>query len=746
MYEDLAHELGVEVEAIKRLGLGYDYQYQAWVTPERNVLGDIIGLSYRYADGAKTMAPTKTLPGRLKKNRRGLVYPFNQKYDTGTKRYSPGRHNWERVGDVGVRCPVCDKPDWCLVSAENPDSPQAVLCQRVEEGSVKETDGGYLHIRKNSGRLTAADKLVLPPSDFPLIIVEGATDVLAALSLGFIAIGRPNCGASGGLLGRMPLAGREIFVIGENDAGAGEKGMKETFAIVHKLAANTKMFLPPEGVKDLRAWYNTGVTFEELLEYAAEHGDDKTDGGIVFADCQPTTLADAFTKEHSVEDHPTWVSYKGKRYKWTGCMYAEIDSDEQDRHILDFMVGKRMTVETLTGTVVKPVPTNSRWTKDVSFCLKRSLPLAYTEGWLTQLDLPDKDQLISFPNGVLDVGEYLESGKIKMYNSSPDLFVLGAFPYAFDPNSESGDFENFLLNTQEGDVDTVHLLQQWAGYVLLPDMTMEKFVLLQGKARAGKGTIIETFKEMIGGDLCSSLTMASFTTEFGRAGMIGKLLGVFGDAKPPRANEAATALGCILAITGGDGINVNRKYLNELSNIYLKIRFIMSMNELPSFSDDSLALASRALPVPFTVSYVGHEDYSLKPRIVQEARDGKLINWALRGLKDLRDEGRFVIPKRCQLLLDELRDASSNVRVFLEEMCDTGPKAHCFKTQFYDLWKEWNDYQGLRGCSQNSLCRKLTTAIPNFRTGRRRDKKGKLEYTYEGVAPKPDMLTEFGVS
>jgi hypothetical protein len=78
-----ATELGVQASSIERLPAGYDYKCQAWVYPERNPRGDIIGLSYRYEDGRKTMAPGL-------ENKRGLVYPFNQGYDRGAGRYAPG--------------------------------------------------------------------------------------------------------------------------------------------------------------------------------------------------------------------------------------------------------------------------------------------------------------------------------------------------------------------------------------------------------------------------------------------------------------------------------------------------------------------------------------------------------------------------------------------------------------------------------------------------------------------------------
>lgn len=44
-------------------------------------------------------------------------------------------------------CPICEKPDWCGVSADG----HIAICMRIEEGSIKETkNGGYLHILKEN--------------------------------------------------------------------------------------------------------------------------------------------------------------------------------------------------------------------------------------------------------------------------------------------------------------------------------------------------------------------------------------------------------------------------------------------------------------------------------------------------------------------------------------------------------------------------------------------------------------------
>ena len=53
----------------------------------------------------------------------------------------------ERVGDLGINCPICLKNDWCLVSRDG----SKAICARISEGSVKQCgNAGWLHILKEN--------------------------------------------------------------------------------------------------------------------------------------------------------------------------------------------------------------------------------------------------------------------------------------------------------------------------------------------------------------------------------------------------------------------------------------------------------------------------------------------------------------------------------------------------------------------------------------------------------------------
>ena len=54
------------------------------------------------------------------------------------------------------RCPVCKKPDWCLISRNNPQNPREAICSRIESDR-RMGDAGWLHIV--SGEMKCASPL-----------------------------------------------------------------------------------------------------------------------------------------------------------------------------------------------------------------------------------------------------------------------------------------------------------------------------------------------------------------------------------------------------------------------------------------------------------------------------------------------------------------------------------------------------------------------------------------------------------
>ena len=682
MYEVLAEDLGCKISSLRQLGVGFYPAKQVWVFAEHNAKGDIVGLSYRSMNSKKWMAA---------RSKRGLIYAYNENTETEEKRYEAEKYSWVRIQEVGIECPICGKSDWCMVSPDNPKDPSAVLCSRIKEGSIRDVgEAGHLHIRKpqsfnqrdNTSVLYTKDK------DLPILVVEGASDVLAALDLGFVAIGRPS--AKGGMeeLKKMPIAGKEIWIIGENDAGAGKAGMDKTLLNLESLSSEILCVMPQKGMKDLRQWVHSGLTQETFITYVKEHG--QTGLGDVFPDDVAQTIAKCFLDRYKTDEgQQTLRSYHGNWTMWKNGVYDRIGQSDFRGILYRFLENKTFIKPIKTGIdIARYKPTRGK-VSDIVDALSGYCPVPDTPPcWIDQKNKPDVRNLIAFKNGLLDVNAFFND-KIDLIDPTPDLFTFATLPYNYDSESWSDLFTEYCDITFNSNDDCVRLLAQWMGYNIVFDTSYEKFMIFIGRRRSGKSTIMSAMEAMLGPTQCGSTSLAMLANPHGLNMLIGKSTVLAGDIKGTlRRSEMDAALEVILRITGRDKIPINPKFV-EPYDAELPCRFTMAMNDLPAFTDHSQAIIARTLILPFPNCYAGKEDFTLKDRIRKDAAEGKLINFALWGLRDLREQGRFTEPEVSTEQTSQFTELTAPMMAFLDECCGLSDDKEIQMNQLYDAWKGW---------------------------------------------------------
>ncbi len=114
-----------------------------------------------------------------------------------------------------------------------------------------------------SGTVGASRGLVIPSKlpglPDPVLVVEGASDVVACTLVGIAAVGRPNNSAGAADLASL-LDGRDVIVVGERDQKAtgqwpGRDGAKSVAGrLAQQWGSQVRWSLPPEGFKDMRDW------------------------------------------------------------------------------------------------------------------------------------------------------------------------------------------------------------------------------------------------------------------------------------------------------------------------------------------------------------------------------------------------------------------------------------------------------------------------------------------------------------
>lgn len=720
--QELSEELGVTVESINKLSVGFHFKYQAWAFAERDAKGNITGIALRGTNSKKFM---------IHGSKHGLFYEVNNE----RSEYVSGAHNWTRVNS-NLLCPICGKSDGCAVAASNPTDPPAVMCVHKSEGSVKSVELGYLHILKPEGRINNPGTII-QSSSHPILVVEGASDVLAAMDLGFVAIGRPFSGGGMEFLLQMPLYKKEVWIIGENDSGAGQSGMQKAFATISQLTNKVTMFQPPEGIKDLRDWKDKGLTQTALFEYAKIHGKVNQDDSIFESD-DPIEVSNRFLKDIYIENNNLLLrEYKGRWVQWLENVWREIPINLLRGRVYGYIDGKKFMRIGAKGDIqILPLKSGRARVSDIIDSLNMRCPiLDDPPTWVDDTEHQSPANLLTFNNGVLDVTEYI-AGKIVLHNPDPNLFTFNIFPYDFDENAESKLFKEFRDDIFETDPIRDQLLSQWFGYNTVPDMSLDTVMLFTGVPRSGKSTLLDVLGRMLGRDQCVSIDFRDLISPFGREPMLGRLAALLGDVKSPRPTDAESALEMILRISGGDPVGVNRKGIKQLAQVYLTVRFTMAMNNLPVFSDHARAFQARLAAIKFDKSYVGKEDPSLKQQLIKEAGQGKMINFALQGLKDLRERGRFIVPDSSRTVLELMTQISSPVTSFVNECCCRGEKHIITKNMLFEAWRCWCVETGHKPGLREQFGRWMISTVPSLKTDRKRIE-GRRVYGYIGINLEP---------
>ena len=122
-------------------------------------------------------------------------------------------------------------------------------------------------------------------------------------------------------------------------------------------------------------------------------------------------------------------------------------------------------------------------------------------------------------------------------------------------------WQAFLQSLWPDDLQSVESLQEWFGYLLLPDTRQHKLLILIGPPRSGKGTIARVLKGVIGERSLASPTLSSLAGPFGLWPLNGKTVALIPEARLGRNADAIAVVERLLSISGEDPQDVHRKNL-----------------------------------------------------------------------------------------------------------------------------------------------------------------------------------------
>jgi len=351
---------------------------------------------------------------------------------------------------------------------------------------------------------------------------------------------------------------------------------------------------------------------------------------------------------------------------------------------------------------------------------------------------PRGRHMVAMRNGLIDIDRILGDAPLEesVLPHTPDWFSTIRLPYGFERGAAAPKWEAFLEKNLEMDPERIKLLQEWAGYLLLPDTGQQKFLVLEGEGSNGKSVYCAAIAAMLGLENCSHVPLEQFGERFPKTQTIGKLVNICADV----GELDKIAEGYLKSFTSGDVMFFDRKGIAAVECVPTA-RLMFACNNRPRFTDRSGGIWRRMLIIPWNVEITRDERVPNMDKAWWWEQQGELPGifwWALKGLARLRQQGRFTESTACREALEEYRLESNPARAFLLEFCDKS-SSQIPSHDLYELYVHWTEKSGYRPLGERVFGKEIRRVFPwvnRQQVGGRANR----HWTYTGLTWKVDEI------
>lgn len=523
--------------------------------------------------------------------------------------------------------------------------------------------------------------------------------------------------------------------VGWSDNGRHRPGWAEEISTAAKECRNVSLPFPvaESHGQDFRDWLKCGGTFDELRKLAAAGSAIKPAGSHANEQRDdPYRLARLNLERYATKTNGRTLRYwSGSWWVWKNNRYVCILEDELHAKVTASVKEEfnRINAEEMEDYRVrkeagelqdgeKPPYVQKVTPHLVNSVLKATRAMTCLSGE-TELDtwIPDRKRrnYLSMANGLLDVDALLSDSDNVLLPHSPEWFSNVHLPYNFDPKARCPKWDAFLEKNLETDPERIKLLQEWAGYLLLPDTGEQRFMIFEGEGANGKSVACAAIEAMLGGDNCSHVQFEVFGDRFSKTMTLGKLVNICGDA----GEIDQVAEGVIKAFTAGNTMLFDRKGLPGIT-CQPTARLMIACNNLPRFRDRTEGVWRRVLLIPWQVTIGPRDRIKNMDKAWWWQQTGELpgiFNWAVAGLHRLKRHGGFSDSEVMKQALAEYKAESNPARQFLLDNLasfavtdNVGQFLKC--SSVYKAYNKWARDNGYFPLSERQFGKEVKRAFP----------------------------------
>lgn len=255
-----------------------------------------------------------------------------------------------------------------------------------------------------------------------------------------------------------------------------------------------------------------------------------------------------------------------------------------------------------------------------------------------------------------------ETGETRPHD--PEDYLDRIIPYDYDPEAKCHRWIAALEEWLPGMEQEKNALQQFFGYILMPQARYKRALLLYGGPDTGKSQVCNVARELVGGvEYVCGILPSQMSDPRARAPIKGMALNMVTDLPKSQMIDDG---GFKQLVSTGEAVTLDQKHLRQ-ETYTPTAKHIFATNNLPAVNDQTNAVFRRLLIIAFEQELPLYaQDPMLEDKLVAEMPG--ILTWAMEGARELHsNHGEWPKVESSEKLVSEYRLEQNPLHSFIEE-------------------------------------------------------------------------------
>lgn len=304
-------------------------------------------------------------------------------------------------------------------------------------------------------------------------------------------------------------------------------------------------------------------------------------------------------------------------------------------------------------------------------------------------------------NGIFDLE------KQRLYPHSPDRLTFTCIKARYDPKAKCPVFDSFLFWVTHGNPQLLERFWMALGSLFIYPTRGKFFIFMEGVSNSGKSVLGNFCQRLYPKESVSNIRLRTMKENFGLMRLLGAVINF--ELDMPNTKLNAEVVSRLKQITGGDAIDVPRKYLSSVT-LERQIKFVFASNHPLCLDGEDDAFEKRIVYLPFDRAvpddqqdpYLGDKIWAERNAIVTKA-----LHYAQKLVRL-----NYIFPKIPQV--DSAKcivqnSSTKSVGQFVQESCERcDPDVVTALEDLYNAYLDFCKEKDIWACSRSAFKEELT--------------------------------------